>query len=362
MFSSSAGGGSGLVSYSAIARQPSIYSSTLEELQNAINEPGKKFGSMNMEEFIKNIWAREDGQAVPASTVASDPRAGTPSLQRRNNLVLPLAMSGKIGDETWKNIHPHPPDADCASKLKQPSPPPPPWPPQETMGEVTLEDFLLRAGIAKEEADSTAPLSSSPVAHLSKTDGSVPGLYSPISTNGALTSLATDNLAAPDWLNFANRQQHQQLVQQADAAAAKRGRSPAPFMLPGGNLMYDGILDGAGYGPGSGVNGLALSPTGLALSPVISDFSMHGKKRSASKAVIEKTVERRQRRMIKNRESAARSRARKQAYTVELEAEVTQLKEENARLQRQQALRSRLPETGDPQHLQIRVLQRTRSW
>jgi ABA responsive element binding factor len=40
--------------------------------------------------------------------------------------------------------------------------------------------------------------------------------------------------------------------------------------------------------------------------------------------------------MIKNRESAARSRARKQAYTVELEAEVSQLKEENMRLRKQQ--------------------------
>ncbi|XWS73916.1 hypothetical protein CRYUN_Cryun02cG0170100 [Craigia yunnanensis] len=43
-------------------------------------------------------------------------------------------------------------------------------------------------------------------------------------------------------------------------------------------------------------------------------------------------VERRQRRMIKNRESAARSRARKQTYTVELELELNQLKQENAKL------------------------------
>ncbi|XP_027915379.1 protein FD [Vigna unguiculata] len=46
--------------------------------------------------------------------------------------------------------------------------------------------------------------------------------------------------------------------------------------------------------------------------------------------------DRRNKRMIKNRESAARSRARKQAYTNELEVEVEQLKEENARLKRQQ--------------------------
>ncbi|MQL70705.1 hypothetical protein Taro_002983 [Colocasia esculenta] len=45
--------------------------------------------------------------------------------------------------------------------------------------------------------------------------------------------------------------------------------------------------------------------------------------------------DRRNKRMIKNRESAARSRARKQAYTNELELEVNHLTEENERLRRQ---------------------------
>ncbi|KAF2566711.1 hypothetical protein F2Q68_00024349 [Brassica cretica] len=58
---------------------------------------------------------------------------------------------------------------------------------------------------------------------------------------------------------------------------------------------------------------------------------LRGRKRVVD-GPVEKVVERRQRRMIKNRESAARSRARKQAYTVELEAELNQLKEENAQL------------------------------
>ncbi|MBA0792474.1 hypothetical protein Gohar_016971 [Gossypium harknessii] len=44
----------------------------------------------------------------------------------------------------------------------------------------------------------------------------------------------------------------------------------------------------------------------------------------------------RHKRKIKNRESAARSRARKQAYTNELELEVAHLLEENVKLRRQQ--------------------------
>ncbi|ESW28187.1 hypothetical protein PHAVU_003G266100 [Phaseolus vulgaris] len=43
-------------------------------------------------------------------------------------------------------------------------------------------------------------------------------------------------------------------------------------------------------------------------------------------------------RLMKNRESAARSRARKQAYLIELKQKIEQLQEENARLIRQQQL------------------------
>ncbi|XP_010666911.2 protein FD isoform X1 [Beta vulgaris subsp. vulgaris] len=46
----------------------------------------------------------------------------------------------------------------------------------------------------------------------------------------------------------------------------------------------------------------------------------------------------RHKRMMKNRESAARSRARRQAYTTQLEREHAELKEENAKLRKQQEL------------------------
>uniref|UniRef100_A0A2P2Q344 ABSCISIC ACID-INSENSITIVE 5-like protein 6 n=1 Tax=Rhizophora mucronata TaxID=61149 RepID=A0A2P2Q344_RHIMU len=62
-----------------------------------------------------------------------------------------------------------------------------------------------------------------------------------------------------------------------------------------------------------------------------------GKRRLTEEPPVDKATQQKQRRMIKNRESAARSRERKQAYTVELESLVTQLEEENAQLLREEA-------------------------
>ncbi|XP_021761043.1 G-box-binding factor 4-like [Chenopodium quinoa] len=54
---------------------------------------------------------------------------------------------------------------------------------------------------------------------------------------------------------------------------------------------------------------------------------------------LDKAAQQRQRRMIKNRESAARSRERKQAYQVELESLAMKLEEENEQLLREKAER-----------------------
>lgn len=49
-----------------LARHASIYSLTLYEFQNSLGEAGKFFGSMSMDEFIKNIWTAEESQAMAA--------------------------------------------------------------------------------------------------------------------------------------------------------------------------------------------------------------------------------------------------------------------------------------------------------
>ncbi|VAI50049.1 unnamed protein product [Triticum turgidum subsp. durum] len=84
-----------------------------------------------------------------------------------------------------------------------------------------------------------------------------------------------------------------------------------------------------GYGKMEGLNLSSLSPPPM---PYVFSGGLRGRKPPA----MEKVVERRQRRMIKNRESAARSRQRKQSYMMELESEVAKLKERNEELQRKQ--------------------------
>ncbi|XP_030465432.1 G-box-binding factor 4 isoform X2 [Syzygium oleosum] len=66
-----------------------------------------------------------------------------------------------------------------------------------------------------------------------------------------------------------------------------------------------------------------------------------GKRGACVLEPLDKAAQQRQRRMIKNRESAARSRERKQAYQVELESLAVRLEEENAQLLKEKAERTK---------------------
>ncbi|CAA2998038.1 ABSCISIC ACID-INSENSITIVE 5-like protein 2 [Olea europaea subsp. europaea] len=100
----------------------------------------------------------------------------------------------------------------------------------------------------------------------------------------------------------------------------------------GGNSMVDTAYPEAQ---------ITMSPSFLI--ETLSDRKTPGKKRVSPDGMVEKSVERRQKRMIKNEESAARSQARRQAYTNELENKVSHLEEENERLRRHKELEKVLP-------------------
>ncbi|CAA6660542.1 unnamed protein product [Spirodela intermedia] len=71
-------------------------------------------------------------------------------------------------------------------------------------------------------------------------------------------------------------------------------------------------------------------------------FAREGKRKLVADPV-DKASQQRQKRMIKNRESAARSRERKQAYIQQLETLAARLEEENATMREEQLMENLIP-------------------
>ncbi|PKA58473.1 Abscisic acid-insensitive 5-like protein 5 [Apostasia shenzhenica] len=306
----------------------------------------KEFGSMNMDEFLKNIWTAEESQAMAAALGAASATDETAGLQRQGTLTLSRTLSQKTVDEVWRDLK-RENAGDCGgSDLPQQQR-------QQTLGEMTLEEFLMRAGVLREEINSSIGAAAG---DFSNNSGSV--FYGDLSAAGntsavgvgyshadrgdvgiipagaVLTSFA-GHLPVPGNVDLGS----QPAVRGSTGLAGIDDPAISNEMMPGMvGFGAGGVAIATADSPANQINsdGLTkgngeLSP----LSPVPYMFSggLRGKKCNGT---VEKVVERRQRRMIKNRESAARSRARKQAYTMELEAEVAKLKEQNQELQRHQ--------------------------
>ncbi|GAV67361.1 bZIP_1 domain-containing protein [Cephalotus follicularis] len=139
-----------------------------------------------------------------------------------------------------------------------------------------------------------------------------------------------------------------------------RGGESSDQVGPGGGLVV-------GSGGGYGVDAVGISEQ---YQMVESTAGGRGKRRAVEEQPLDKATQQKQRRMIKNRESAARSRERKQAYTIELESLVTQLEKENERLLREEVEQNKerfkkLMENLIPveeKQRPPRVLRRVQSW
>ncbi|XP_031491620.1 bZIP transcription factor 23 isoform X1 [Nymphaea colorata] len=405
---------------------------------------GKDFGSMNMDEFLKSVCFAEDTQGFGTPLDLQEGNSGSlgrqPSLQRQGSLTLPRTLSLKTVDEVFKDMFRE--SVEPSGNLNTPFPQR-----QQTLGEMTLEEFLVRAGVVREGIQSAAnsglllgnygtSMGGNSATPVQSDVGLVLGFGQSDQTNGNLSSMAyqgivdssASSMATLEGIRSQSQQQPQlqQQQQQLPWLNSRYNQSPvvqqpkpqenqlfhkqsiigfAPPVQISNNvdmknpsigsslsLSQVGGISGNGAQVGSaGVVGIADSKAGIAvvssscngymkggiqggggisvtslgapggavttaarasplsseglnksdgdnssLSPVPYTFGggLRGRKGGGP---LEKVVERRQRRMIKNRESAARSRARKQAYTMELEAEVAKLKDENMKLQKKQA-------------------------
>ncbi|KAF3435412.1 hypothetical protein FNV43_RR22501 [Rhamnella rubrinervis] len=401
----------------ALARQPSIYSLTFDELQNTLGGLGKDFGSMNMDELLKNIGTAEETQIITATVGAGGVSNPGGNLQRQGSLTLPRTLSQKTVDEVWRDLLREGGGGNEGSGGGGTN-----LPRQQTLGEMTLEEFLVRAGVVREDAQQIARSSNggffselyrpngsalgyqqppnntngsalgyqqppnntngSALGYQqppNNSNGSALGYQQPYRNNGFLDNQVTqkNNNSAPNQpptlaLNIGGVRSSQQHMQQPSTQQHPLLPKPATiaFASPK-HLVSNSQLDSQGtrgvvgvaepamnttlvQGGGLPAGGIGMAGLGAAVSPASHRSSDVIRKSNVdtsslspvpyvfsrgrkSGGALEKVVERRQRRMIKNRESAARSRARKQAYTLELEAEVAKLKEMNQELQRKQA-------------------------
>ncbi|XP_057803327.1 bZIP transcription factor 12-like isoform X2 [Salvia miltiorrhiza] len=135
-------------------------------------------------------------------------------------------------------------------------------------------------------------------------------------------------------------------------------RVPAVVTMPPPPPAVGGFgMEGVMMSPAPGVPAVQFAAAGCVQNVIGVEFGSgmaavsgsvggggRGKRRVAVDEVpLDKATQQKQRRMIKNRESAARSRERKQAYTVEMEAMVTSLEEEHARLLREELMENLIP-------------------
>lgn len=285
---SQGGGGGQRSQIQSLARQGSLYSLTLNEVQNHLGEP---LHSMNLEELLKGLDANQEVDGP-----GNDQYASTSGLQRQGSITMPRSLRDKTVDEVWRDIQQgHTKGGDERRPGHER---------QLTFGEMTLEDFLAKAGVVPE-----GPVKNG---------------------NNIMQNAGTDVVAGQaqqygqgsHWLH----QYHQMPGMDNMVGAYMTARPVAQSMSAGAGQMMDVM-----YPEGQ----MSISsPTVGAMS----DSQTPGRKRGASSDMTDKLVERRQKRMIKNRESAARSRARKQAYTNELENKVSRLEEENERLKKQKEL------------------------
>ncbi|VVA98204.1 unnamed protein product [Arabis nemorensis] len=326
-----------------LARQSSVYSLTFDELQSTLGGPGKDFGSMNMDELLKSIWTAEEAQAMTmtssAATAVAQPGAGISggNLQRQGSLTLPRTISQKTVDEVWKCLITKDSNNGImggSSGGGDESTAPPGR--QQTLGEMTLEEFLFRAGVVRED-NSTQ--------QMGQVNGSNNnGFYG---NNGATGGLGF-GFGQPSQNNISfNGNNDSMILNQPPGLGLKMANVAFTAPVSMVNKSFAGTANNsinnnnglASYG-GTGVTIAATSPgTSSAENNSLSPVPYVLNRGRRSNTGLEKVIERRQRRMIKNRESAARSRARKQAYTLELEAEIEKLKKVNQELQRKQNLR-----------------------
>nr|CAD1817403.1 unnamed protein product [Ananas comosus var. bracteatus] len=136
------GGGGGPSQIESLARQGSLYNLTLNEVESHLGEP---LHSLNLDELLKSVLPIEMNQSLPAmdeSSTSEHPLG--PGLLRQGSITMPQGLSKKTVDEVWRDIQQGgKKGSEEGHKGRRER--------QTTLGEMTLEDFLVKAGVVTNE-------------------------------------------------------------------------------------------------------------------------------------------------------------------------------------------------------------------
>ncbi|KAI4373588.1 hypothetical protein MLD38_011699 [Melastoma candidum] len=119
---------------------------------------------MNMDEFLASVWSAEDNQLLTSQAESNDnhgtDREGSAStgksmLARQASFSIPTPLCNKTVDEVWYEIHKDDPHHSHHHQLlgeNDSSDDNLELPPhgQQSLGEMTLEDFLIKGGVMQE--------------------------------------------------------------------------------------------------------------------------------------------------------------------------------------------------------------------
>lgn len=96
---------------------------------------------MNLDELLKNVWTVEANNSVGMD--AEGAGLSNQSALQREPRKLTSALSKKAVDEVWRDIQGHGKNSEEKKSRER----------QPTLGEMTLEDFLVKTGVVAEPSD-----------------------------------------------------------------------------------------------------------------------------------------------------------------------------------------------------------------
>uniref|UniRef100_A0A453KC97 BZIP domain-containing protein n=1 Tax=Aegilops tauschii subsp. strangulata TaxID=200361 RepID=A0A453KC97_AEGTS len=241
-----------------LVREGSLYNLTLSEVESHLGAP---LLSMNLDDFVRSVLPDEKNLPLPNGAGNSGSHSTSAfGLERQgSSITVPLPLSKKTVDEIWRNIQQEEESSDDEKRSSG-------CEAQMSFGEITLEEFLQRAGIVTGQYQKDAE-----------------ELIDLVGT-GESAHLMTRVQDFPQGTSAIDAYIVRQSIAQPLSVAIP---SAMDSIYPDRQMSISSSLE-------------------------LSDLQSPSHKRMSSQDVVYKVADRRQKRMIKNRESAARSRARKQ--------------------------------------------------